>query len=161
MIALSGHEMSARWHLGPITGFSFWWVLVTSPEVLVFLFFMITDPKTAPKGARARIAYGISLGLLGALLIAGARTEFASKVGLLGSLVIVCVAMPLLPLLRRVPWRVSKRRARGRRAQQALRSTSARCVGITGASPPARLRRLRPARSRRSRSCRRAACRRS
>ena len=42
--------MTARWHLGPITGGYFWWVLVTSPEILVFLFFMITDPKTIPKG---------------------------------------------------------------------------------------------------------------
>ena len=32
----------------------FWWVLVTSPEVLVFLFFMITDPKTTPKGRAGR-----------------------------------------------------------------------------------------------------------
>ena len=46
--------MTARWHLGPITGVYFWWVLVTSPEVLVFLFFMITDPKTAPARRRAR-----------------------------------------------------------------------------------------------------------
>ena len=32
--------MTARWHLGPITGWSFWWLLFTSPEVLIFLFFM-------------------------------------------------------------------------------------------------------------------------
>src|SRR5436305_6079284 len=36
VLALSGHAMVARWHLGPISGFEFWWVLVTSPEVLVF-----------------------------------------------------------------------------------------------------------------------------
>ena len=41
--------MTARWHLGPITGFEFWRVLVLSPEVMIFLFFMITDPKTTPK----------------------------------------------------------------------------------------------------------------
>ena len=51
MLAISGHAMLARWHLGPITGFHFWLVLVTSPEVLVFLFFMITDPKTAPRSS--------------------------------------------------------------------------------------------------------------
>ena len=34
----------------PDRGRNFWWVLVTSPEVLVFLFFMLTDPKTSPKG---------------------------------------------------------------------------------------------------------------
>ncbi|HWQ00860.1 MAG TPA: hypothetical protein VN449_01960, partial [Gaiellaceae bacterium] len=44
-----GHAFTARWHLGPVTGHYFWWVLVTSPEVLVFLFFMITDPKTTPR----------------------------------------------------------------------------------------------------------------
>ena len=46
--------MTARWHLGPVTGAYFWWVLVTSPELLVFLFFMITDPKTIPRDASAR-----------------------------------------------------------------------------------------------------------
>src|SRR5215475_9207052 len=27
VLALTGHVMTARWHLGPITGFQFWWVL--------------------------------------------------------------------------------------------------------------------------------------
>jgi hypothetical protein len=99
ILAASHHAMTARWHLGPITGFHFWWVLLTSPEVLVFLFFMITDPKTAPQGGRARIAYAISLGLLGAVLIAPTRTEFSSKVALLSSLTIVCAAIPLLRLV--------------------------------------------------------------
>ncbi|MDX6666734.1 MAG: hypothetical protein QOK04_114, partial [Solirubrobacteraceae bacterium] len=101
VLALAGHAMSARWHLGPITGVHLWWVLITSPEVLVFLFFMITDPKTAPAGGRARVIYAISLGLLGALLIAPTRTEFAAKVGLLAALAIVCVARPLLALVPR------------------------------------------------------------
>ena len=48
--------MTARWHVGPVTGVYFWWVLVTSPEILVFLFFMITDPKTIPATRAARIA---------------------------------------------------------------------------------------------------------
>ena len=88
--------MTARWHLGPITGFHLWWVLVTSPEVLVFLFFMITDPKTAPRSPRARLVYAVSLGLLASVLIAPTTTEFAAKVALLGALTIVCVAMPVL-----------------------------------------------------------------
>ena len=49
LLAATGHAMTARWHLGPITGPYFWWVLITSPEILVFMFFMITDPKTTPK----------------------------------------------------------------------------------------------------------------
>ena len=108
VVAAGGHAMSARWHLGPVTGFHFWSVLVTSPEVLVFLFFMITDPKTAPKGARARLVYAVSIGLLGALLIAPTTTEFASKVALLSSLAIVCLALPVLRALpSRLVWRRS------------------------------------------------------
>jgi Na+-translocating ferredoxin:NAD+ oxidoreductase RnfD subunit len=96
VLALSGHAMTARWHLGPITGVHLWWVLITSPEVLVFLFFMITDPKTAPRSPRARVVYGVSLGLLAAALIAPTTTEFAAKVALLGSLALVCLALPVL-----------------------------------------------------------------
>jgi hypothetical protein len=99
VVAAAEHAMTARWHLGPVKGFHFWSVLVTSPEVLVFLFFMITDPKTAPRGGRARVVYAVSLGLLGALLIAPTTTEFAAKVALLGSLAIVCLAMPLIRAL--------------------------------------------------------------
>jgi ASPIC and UnbV/FG-GAP-like repeat len=100
LLAAIGHAMTARWHAGPITGGYFWWVLVTSPEILVFLFFMITDPKTIPKGTRARAIYAVSVGLLAALLIAPARTEYWSKVAVLGALAIVC---GLRPLLERLP----------------------------------------------------------
>jgi len=96
VLALAGHVMTARWHLGPIEGWNLWWILITSPEVLVFLFFMITDPKTAPSGGRARVIYAVTLGLLAALLIAPTRTEFAAKVALLGALAIVCAVRPLL-----------------------------------------------------------------
>ncbi len=105
-LALTGHAMTARWHLGPIQGFSFWWVLVTSPEVLVFLFFMITDPKTAPQGPRARVVYGVVLGVLASLLIAPTTTEFAAKVALLGALSIVCLAAAAL---RTFPLRIQRR----------------------------------------------------
>ena len=90
-VALAGHALTARWHLGPVTGIHFWWLLITSPEVLVFLFFMITDPKTAPRDPRARVVYGVALGGLAALLIAPTTTEFAAKVALLSSLAIVCI----------------------------------------------------------------------
>src|SRR5207248_8116080 len=76
VLAVTGHAMFARWHLGPIQGFHLWWVLITSPEVLVFFFFMITDPKTAPRSPRARLVYAVSLGLLAAAMIAPTTTEF-------------------------------------------------------------------------------------
>ncbi len=50
VIAASGHDMTANWHLGPVSDWYFWRVLAFSPEILVFLFFMITDPKTIPAG---------------------------------------------------------------------------------------------------------------
>jgi Na+-translocating ferredoxin:NAD+ oxidoreductase RnfD subunit len=101
VLALAGHTMTARWHLGPISGFHLWSVLVTSPEVLVFLFFMITDPKTAPRSPTGRLAYAVSLGLLAGVLIAPTTSEFAAKVALLGALALVCLALPILRLLSR------------------------------------------------------------
>jgi Na+-transporting NADH:ubiquinone oxidoreductase subunit NqrB len=105
VVAGTGHAMSARWHLGPVSGFRFWEILATSPEILVFLFFMITDPKTTPRGTRARIVYGVSVGLLAALLVAPARTEFWAKVAVLGALAIVCLARSVLDALPSVALR--------------------------------------------------------
>ena len=91
--------MSANWHLGPVSDGYFWRVLILSPEVFIFLSFMITDPKTVPDGRIARRVYAVSIGLLSALLIAPQTTEFGAKVALLGSLTIVCAARPILILL--------------------------------------------------------------
>ena len=99
VLAATGHAMTAAWHLGPIAGLDLWWLLVTSPEVLVFLFFMITDPRTIPESGRGRRAYAVSVGLLATLLIAPWTTEFAAKLAVLGSLTIVCAARPPLLLL--------------------------------------------------------------
>ena len=99
LLAATGHAMTARWHVGPITGPYFWWILVTSPEILVFLFFMITDPKTTPKNTWARAVYAVSVGLLAALLIAPTKTEFWAKVAVLGALAIITAARPVLALL--------------------------------------------------------------
>jgi hypothetical protein len=94
VIAVAGHCMSARWNLGPVCDAEFWTVLVTSPEILVFLFFMITDPKTAPRGHVARYAYGIAVALTCALLVAPQRTEYATKVAVLAGLAVVCAVRP-------------------------------------------------------------------
>jgi Na+-translocating ferredoxin:NAD+ oxidoreductase RnfD subunit len=99
VLAATGHEMTAAWHLGPVAGLDLWWLLVTSPEVLVFLFFMITDPRTIPETARGRRVYAVSVGLLATLLIAPWTTEFAAKLAVLGSLTLVCAARPLLILV--------------------------------------------------------------
>ncbi len=95
LVAASGHCMTAAWALEPVCGEAFWWVVVSSPEILIFLFFMITDPKTIPSGRGARVAFSICLALVATLLIAPQTTEFGAKVGLLACLV-------LLSPLRRV-----------------------------------------------------------
>jgi hypothetical protein len=99
VLSATGHSMTARWHLGPIAGLDFWRTLAISPEILVFLFFMITDPKTIPGGRRGRIAYAVAIGLLAALLIASAPTEYWSKVAVLGALTLVCATRPLAGLI--------------------------------------------------------------
>ncbi len=101
VLAASGHEMTARWHLGPITGWEFWRVLVFSPEILVFLFFMITDPKTIPGRRLGRRVYAVGIALLAVLLIAPQTTEYATKVAVLGALALVCAMRPLIELLSR------------------------------------------------------------
>jgi hypothetical protein len=92
VLAASGHCMTARWSFEPVCGAHFWWVIVFSPEILIFLFFMITDPKTTPAGRVARIAFGIAVAMVCTLLIAPQTTEFGAKVALLSGLVILCVA---------------------------------------------------------------------
>ena len=102
--------MTARWHVGPIEGADFWWVLVTSPEILVFLFFMITDPKTIPASRCGRRAYAVAVGLLATVLIAPHTTEFGTKVAVLGALSLVCATRGALAARRldaaRAPSRV-------------------------------------------------------
>jgi Na+-translocating ferredoxin:NAD+ oxidoreductase RnfD subunit len=110
VLAASGHTMTAAWHVGPIEGRQFWWLLVSSPEILVFLFFMITDPKTTPASSTGRRVYAVGVGLLATLLIAPQTTEFATKVAILAALAVVCATRGLVELA--LPARISGVRTR-------------------------------------------------
>ena len=99
VVAVTGHSMSARWHVGPVTDWAFWWVVVTSPEVLVFLFFMITDPRTMPRGRVGRVLFAAIVGLASAALAAPQSTEFATKVAVLAGLLVGCAARPSIERL--------------------------------------------------------------
>ena len=96
MLAASGHCITANWAFAPVCGIDFWRVIVTSPELLIFLFFMITDPRTAPVGRVSRIAFGALVAVVGTLILAPQTTEFGAKVGLLSGLTLVCAARPVL-----------------------------------------------------------------
>ena len=96
LLAASGHCMVARWAFAPVCGFDYWRVIVTSPEVLIFMFFMITDPKTLPSGRVGRVVFGLLVAMTSTLLMAPQTNEFGTKVALLGGLVVVCAGRPIL-----------------------------------------------------------------
>jgi Na+-translocating ferredoxin:NAD+ oxidoreductase RnfD subunit len=96
VLAASGHCMTANWAFAPVCGAEFVRVLVVSPEVLIFLLFMITDPRTAPRGQVARVAFGTLVAILSTLLIAPQTNEYGTKVALLAGLVVACAARPVL-----------------------------------------------------------------
>ena len=96
ILAGSGHCMTARWAFTPVCGFDFWRVIVASPEVLIFLLFMITDPKTTPAGRVGRVVFALLVALVSTLLMAPQTNEYGTKVGLLAGLVVVCAARPVL-----------------------------------------------------------------
>ena len=108
VLASSGHCITANWSTRPVCDADFTRLLLTSPEILIFTFFMLTDPKTAPLGALRRLAFGSSVGILSLLFLAPARTEFATKISLFAALAIVCVVRALgaafgADLVRRLP----------------------------------------------------------
>ncbi len=96
LLAGSGHCMTARWAFAPVCGVDFVRVILGSPEVMIFLFFMMTDPKTVPAGRVGRIAFGLLVALASTLLMAPQIDEFGTKVGLLAGLALVCAARPIL-----------------------------------------------------------------
>ena len=79
IIAGSGHCMTANWSFAPVCGFDYWRVIVFSPEVLIFLFFMITDPKTAPLGRVGRVVFGLLVAVASTILMAPHTDEFGDQ----------------------------------------------------------------------------------
>lgn len=67
-----------------------------SPELLVFVFFMMSDPQTAPKSRDGRIVYGAATAVIAAGLTYFQPTEFGMKLAILSSLVVVCALVPLI-----------------------------------------------------------------
>jgi Na+-translocating ferredoxin:NAD+ oxidoreductase RnfD subunit len=96
LLAASGHCINTRWSFAPVCGADFARTIVTSPEVLIFLFFMITDPKTVPTGRVGRVVFGVLVAVVSTLLMAPQTDEFWTKVGLLAGLVIVSAARPII-----------------------------------------------------------------
>jgi hypothetical protein len=99
ILAAAGHSMTARWNLGPVSGMQYWTTLVLSPEVMIFVFFMITDPRTSARGRTGGMLYAAGVAVASGVLIAFQTTEYATKVALLSGLVLVCAVRPLIERL--------------------------------------------------------------
>jgi hypothetical protein len=109
VLAASGHCIDAPWTPRPVCGGTFWWAVMASPEVCLFLFFMLTDPRTVPPTPRGRVTFGVAVGAMATLLIAPQSTEFGTKVALLAGLAIVCGSRPVLARVHAVTAPISAR----------------------------------------------------
>ena len=101
IFALMGRSFYATWRPDPITGTSYWLNIAASPEVWAYVFFMMSDPQTAPKSRQGRIIYGAATAVLTAGLLFFQTTEFGIKVALLGSLTVSCALVPAIESLCR------------------------------------------------------------
>lgn len=96
MNAASGQCFTARWSFEPVCGNNLWLTIVTSPEIFIFTYFMITDPRTVPRSRVGRSLFGALVGIVCVLLMAPQQTEFGAKVALLAGLTIMTAVRPLV-----------------------------------------------------------------
>ena len=103
LLAGSGHCMTANWAFAPVCGADYWRVIVTSPEVWIYAYFMVTDPPTVPSGRVGRIVFALAVAVVTTLLMAPQTDEFGTKVALLGGLTLMLIARPLFDRLVPAP----------------------------------------------------------
>src|SRR5512140_487480 len=99
VLAASGHCMTANWAFAPVCGADYYRIVVLSPEVFIYAYFMVTDPPTVPTGRVARVIFGICSALTATLLMAPQTDEFGTKVALLGGLTVLLLMHPLFDIL--------------------------------------------------------------
>ncbi|HVM04579.1 MAG TPA: RnfABCDGE type electron transport complex subunit D [Acidimicrobiales bacterium] len=137
VLALGGRSFVAIWHDGPIDGLSYWTNIALSPELLVFVFFMISDPQTAPKSSRGRVVYGAGTAAIAAGLLSFQSTEFAVKLAILSSLTVVCALVPLIEkMTERSRVRVRRSELEWRRLATAVRNPVVVAVLIIAVAAP-------------------------
>ena len=108
IFAVAGRSYVATWHDGAVGGSFYWLTIALSPEVLIFAFFMITDPQTAPKSPMGRKIYAAATAFVAAVLILPQPTEFGIKVAILSSLLLTCA---LVPAFERMAASITARRS--------------------------------------------------
>jgi len=93
-LALTGSSFVALWAPLPISGVAYWLHICTSPEVLIFAAFMMSDPASAARGRLARIIFGAATAMLAAVLMSFQPTEYGIKVAILAALTVACACVP-------------------------------------------------------------------
>ncbi|GAC1356452.1 MAG: hypothetical protein NVSMB4_17140 [Acidimicrobiales bacterium] len=96
VLSAAGRSFVAHWHTTPVRGVAYWTNIVASPELLIFVFFMMSDPKTAPRTRSGRIVYGAGAALVAGALMIPQTTEFGIKLAVLSSLTVTCALVPLI-----------------------------------------------------------------
>jgi len=132
IFALAGRSFIAIWHVGPVSGLEYWANLALSPELMVFVFFMISDPQTAPKAPLGRVVYGAATATVAAALIFFQSTEFGIKVAILSSLAVVCALVPFIQ-----SWALRREQRATAVKSQAPATTALRTRVLAGARRPA------------------------
>lgn len=96
ILAATGHSFVAVWHSGSVGGLSYWADIALSPELLVFAFFMMSDPQTAPRLPGAQLGFGVLTAAIGVALLSFQPTEFGIKLAILTSLTVTCALAPVM-----------------------------------------------------------------
>src|SRR5881397_4427119 len=114
LLPVPDHCMIASWYATPMCGQQLWQILVTSPEVLIFAFFMVPDPRTVPDGQAGRFVFGVLVAFLSVVLFGPTTLEFWTKTAILASLVFACagrfaLARFLAPFELGALWRDGRR----------------------------------------------------
>jgi hypothetical protein len=139
ILAATGHCFAALWNAGPVCGGDYWAAVCLSPEVLVFVFFMISDPRTTPEAPAARIFHGTLTALIALAFIAFQPTEYGIKLALLASLTLSCSVAGLRQVLsapRRLRPDEAPSRVPRQLAPRPLRSASVVAVTLISLAVP-------------------------
>jgi Na+-transporting NADH:ubiquinone oxidoreductase subunit NqrB len=136
VFALTGRSFFAIWHTGPIGGLAYWRNICLSPELLIFVFFMMSDPKTTPATRRGRVVYGALTAVLAAALLFWEPTEFGIKVAILASLTVSCALVPAINALTRPNRAPGSARSRRERALATIGSPAVLAAVVIAVAAP-------------------------
>ena len=131
--AAVGRSFVAVWREADVSGFAYWANIALSPELLIFVFFMMSDPQTTPAGRRARVGFGAATAVVAAGLTAVQTTEFGIKVAILSSLTVTCAITGLLE--RRPAGHRDGGRSAARMARAATNPAIAAAIIVAVAAP--------------------------